>query len=202
MDQKVRDTRVGGCPHQVWSAMQSSGAIVAGLLLFVFVVIHSASAAAPKPSEYDVKAAYLFNFGKFVKWPASNDARNFTICVLGQDHFGEALDRTVSGEKINSLPVVVRRIASVDEAAGCRVVFIDASEERRLATVLPILSRAGVLTVSDMPTFLDRGGMIQFQLVGDRVRFEVNLDAAERAGLALSSDLLKVATKVRRGGAS
>ena len=169
-------------------------------LLFVSAIDGS---GAPKPTEYDVKAAYLFNFGKFVKWPAANDTHdNFPICVLGQDHFGQALDKTVAGEKINRLPVTVRRVMSADEATGCRVVFVDGSEERRLTTVLPILNRAGVLTVSDMAGFVDRGGMIQFQLVDDRVRFEVNLDAAEHAGLSLSSDLLKVATKVRRGGAS
>jgi YfiR/HmsC-like len=160
--------------------------------------------AADKPSEYEVEAAYLFNFTKFVKWrPATNDARtSFPICVLGQDHLGEALDKTVSGEKIDGLPVTAVRVTTMEQAVTCRVVFVDESEQRRLASILPALSQAGVLTVSNMPGFADRGGIIQFHLVEGRVRFEVNLDAAESAGLTLSSDLLKVATRVRRRGMS
>jgi len=163
-----------------------------------------ATAGQTSPTEYDVKAAYLFNFGKFVKWPAAKQARRgepFNICVLGQDRFGGALERVTSGEAINGSPVGIRRLTTPEEAASCQIVFVDKSEERRMPMLLPQLERANVLTVSDMPGFSDHGGMIQFLLAGDRVRFEVNLSAAEKAGLSLSSDLLKVAAKVRRSGA-
>jgi hypothetical protein len=161
------------------------------------------AAEQAKPTEYQVKAAYLYNFGRFVKWSQPSNQSplsSFPICVLGDDHFGPVLDNTVAGERIDNLPITVRRLSSPADATGCRIVFVDRSEEHRLANVLPLLSHSGVLTVSDMPGFTDKGGMIQFRLAGDRVRFDVNLAAAERAGLTLSSDLLKVATNVRRGG--
>lgn len=150
-----------------------------------------------RPSEYQVKAAYLYNFGKFVSWPAdAGAASEFDVCVLGADPFGPLLDTTVSDSTINGKRVIARRIARAQEAAGCRVVYIAASESQRLGSDLAVLSKLHVLTVSDNPHFLERGGMIQFVFEGDRVRFAVNLTAAEEAGLTLSSELLKVATRV------
>lgn len=172
-------------------------------LLLATTLIGTAAPADSGPSEYDVKAAYLFNFGKFVKWPATPNQpprTSFVICVLGQDHFGGALDKVVSGERINSLPVTVKHVNAVEQAASCQILFIDRSEQRRLDSLLSALN-LGVLTVSDMPGFLNHGGMIEFQLINDRVRFEVNLSAAEKSGLSLSSDLLKVAVRVMRAGA-
>lgn len=154
--------------------------------------------AQPSGTEYQIKAAYLFNFGKFVKWPAPPAGDSFSICVLGADPFGQVLDATVRDEKIDSKPVVARRISNAQEATSCRVVFISQSEESRARKILPALAKAGVLTVSDMPGFLDHGGMIQFTSAGNRIRFEVNLDAAQDAQLTLSSELLKVASSVRR----
>ncbi len=173
-------------------------ALCVSLLLAIYVT--SAAPQGRKATEADVKAAYLFNFGKFIKWPpASNSAGSaFTICILGRDPFGPVLDATVSGERINGKNASVRRIDSVRQVQSCQILFISSSEESRLKTLLPELN-PGVLTVSDVPHFLDRGGMVQFVLDGNRVRFEVNLAAAEKAGLTLSSELLKVATNVRKG---
>jgi hypothetical protein len=152
---------------------------------------------ADRPSEYQVKAAYLYNFGKFVNWPADvATASEFDVCVLGRDPFGPLLDATVSDSTINGKRVNAKRIARAQDAAACRVVFIAASESQRLSSDLAALSKLHVLTVSDNPHFLDRGGMIQFVFEGDRVRFAVNLTAAQEAGLTLSSELLTVATKV------
>jgi YfiR/HmsC-like len=153
-----------------------------------------------RPSEYQVKTAYLYNFARFVWWPqaatGSNDS--FPICVLGQDPFGRALDAGLAGQTVDRRKVVVRRISNASEAAGCHVLFISASEDGRLKTILAALDKEPILTVSDMPQFSERGGMIQFVLEGDRVRFEVNLPAAEDAGLTLSSELLRVAAAIKR----
>jgi hypothetical protein len=154
-----------------------------------------------KPNEYQVKAAYLYNFGRFVQWPtksAVSDDRPFTICVLGQDPFGPVLDSTLAGESLGGKPVMTRRIAKPQEASDCRILFINSKEESRLQEILAELDGAAVLTVSDMPAFSRRGGMIQFVLDGDKVRFEINLTSAEAAKLVLSSELLKVATSVRK----
>ncbi len=163
--------------------------------------------AQPAATEYEVKAAYLLNFGKFVAWPspeirARRDA--FEICVLGDDPFGPLLDATVRGEKINASPVVARRVKRAQDAATCRILFVSRSEEKQVRSTLAGLARSGVLTVSDMPDFLERGGAIQFVLKNNRVRFEVDLDNARASGLALSSELLKVASAVHgkpQGGA-
>lgn len=172
--------------------------IVAGAGLFMGPPYHSLSAS--NPSEYEIKAAYLYNFGRFVEWPhnvLSSEAAQFTICVLGHDPFGRALDATISGEKIDGKNVVARRITKVGEAKTCRVLFVSASEDKQLSEILSSLDKLSVLTVSDIPEFVQQGGMVQFVLADKRVRFEINLAAAQQAGLNLSSELLKVATDVR-----
>jgi hypothetical protein len=158
-------------------------------------------AQQPKPTEYQVKAAYLYNFGRFVEWPAklaASNSHSFAICVLGQDPFGPTLNATLADETINGKSVVAKRIPSPDEAVNCRILFISSSEEGHLKQILAVLDRESVLTVSDLPQFSRRGGMVQFVLDEKRVRFEINLTPAEHAGLTLSSELLKLATNVRR----
>jgi hypothetical protein len=155
---------------------------------------------APQPSEYRVKSVYLFNFGKFVQWPRNTPAvvsPTFIVCVLGEDPFGPVLDMILENETIDGKPAAAKRIARAAEASDCRIVFVSSSEARRLRGILAALDQHRVLTVSDMDRFADNGGMIQFVWDENRVRFEVNLAAAARAGLMLSSDLLKVATRVQ-----
>jgi hypothetical protein len=156
--------------------------------------------SASNPSEYEVKAAYLYNFGRFVEWPPDvplGTADTFTICVMGRDPFGSALDTTISGEKIGGKTVVARRISGSGEATDCRILFVSASEDKQVKEILSTLGKQRVLTVSDLPQFIQQGGMVQFVLVNERVRFEINLAATHEAGLNLSSQLLKVAVEVR-----
>jgi hypothetical protein len=151
------------------------------------------------PDEYQIKATYLYNFGKYVKWPASFLAgkADFQVCVFGQDPFGAILDSTLAGEILDGKRVVLRRISKPQDATECRILFISSTEEKHLKEILFALGGNGVLTVSDMPDFTRRGGMIQFLLEGDKVRFEVNLASTENSKLVLSSELLKVAASVR-----
>jgi len=162
-------------------------------------------AQQPRAGEYQVKAAYLLNFGKFVKWPplaAADKNETFAACVLGPDPFGATLDSTLAGETLDNKPVVIRRISKPQDAADCRILFISSTEGKRLKEILTAIDQASVLTVSDMPGFSRRGGMIEFVLEGSRVRFEINLARAENAKLSLSSELLKVAATVRRNPGS
>jgi hypothetical protein len=170
------------------------------LLISVFCCASSLWGQVPRAEESQVKAAFLYNFGKFVKWPNGQSPQSFTICVLGKDPFGPELDSIVSGELVDGRPVTVRRIAGTQDAAVCRILFISVSEQNRLGLILSAVSKLPVLTVSDMPEFIERGGMIQFVLVGGRVRFDVNLGSTENSGLAMSSELLKVAQRVKRKG--
>jgi hypothetical protein len=174
--------------------------IVKGVALLLLLVGTVGLSAQTPATEYEVKAAYLLNFGKFIKWPATPaqpELEKFTICVMGDDPFGPVLDLTVREERIAGKPVIARRITHTQDTAGCQVLFISRSEEKQVRKLLPGLNKSGMLTVSDMPGFLDHDGMIQFILVGNRVRFEVNLDSVQGAGLTLSSELLKVASFVK-----
>jgi hypothetical protein len=155
--------------------------------------------AQARPSEYQVKAAYLFNFGQFVQWRTPiNLSDTYPICVLGRDPFGPVLDHVLAGGTIDGRRTVVRRIGQSKDAPGCRIVFISDSEASQLPQTIAGLNTWRVLTVSDLPDFTRRGGMIQFVSSSDRVRFEVNLASAEDAGIVLSAELLKVAVLVRR----
>jgi hypothetical protein len=160
----------------------------------------SVNAQQSRPEEYQVKAVYLYNFGRFVVWPgtAGEPQGTFDVCVLGRDPFGSALEATLAGEAINNQKLAARRIANPHEATNCRILFISSSEAARIKEILAAVDSFNVLTVSDMPGFTSDGGMIQFVLRENKVRFEVNLTAAEKAGLMLSSQLLKVATDIRK----
>jgi len=179
----------------------ASRCVTALIALFALLHITVLEAQQPKVSEYQVKATYLYNFGRFVQWPpnatiAKGDS--FSICVLGQDPFGPSLDSTLAGETLDGKPLTAKRISTPRDAGECRILFISSTEENHLKEILAALDESSILTVSDMPAFSRRGGMIQFVLEGGKVRFEINLAKAETAKLTLSSELLKVATTVRR----
>jgi hypothetical protein len=158
-------------------------------------------AMAQRPGEYQVKAAYLYGFGRFVEWPPAPATADgaFVLCVLGDDPFGRLLDQVTEGGALKNQPVTVRRIARPEEGTGCDTLFVSASEQPRLPRILSVLARKPVLTVGDSPEFAQRGGMIGFSMEGSRVRFTVNLVAAQEAGLMLQSELLRVAASVLRG---
>lgn len=167
-------------------------------LLVMSAGAHAVYAQQARP-EYEIKAAYLFTFGRFVEWPArAGRDGDFAICVLGADPFGAVLDTTLASSTLRGRKVIARRLSAPQDATACHILFISASEERELATIVATLARSDVLTVSDMPRFVGRGGMIQFQTSGGRVRFEIDLPPALDAGLLMSSDLLRVASAVRR----
>jgi hypothetical protein len=185
------------CPRSRCSCLQ----VLTVVITSAFFTATGLLAQQAKPSEYQVKAAYLYNFGRFVKWPAgvaAGKGDSFPVCVLGGDPFGPILDSTLAGEALEGKPVAIRRIAKEQDAADCRILFVSSTEEHHLKEILAAIEQAGVLTVSDIPGFSRRGGMIQFVMEGDRVRFEINLATAESAKLVLSSELLKVAVAVRR----
>lgn len=187
----------GGPGNKRLHPARASARWLAGALLCLFAA--SAGTQPPKASEYAVKAAYLLNFGKFMRSTGAAQAQHtsFDICILGRDPIGHAMDEIADGESIDGLPVRVLRIADASRARECEVVFVSAYEGDATRQDLAILDRADTLTVSDAPNFLERGGMIQFVLEGDHVRFEVNLDAVERTHLVLSSELLRVAAAIK-----
>ncbi|MGB7134131.1 MAG: YfiR family protein [Acidobacteriaceae bacterium] len=153
-------------------------------------------ARAQRPSQDDVEAAYLYNFGKFVRWPASGGQGPLEICIAGPETFEKTVSRLAAGEQINQRPLAVRMVERPEGAAGCSILFVGAMDRARIDGYLGAAAGKPVLTVGESPDFLDRGGMIQFVPVEEHVRFSVNLDAANRCGVGLSSELLKVAVRV------
>lgn len=152
-------------------------------------------AAAQAARETDVEAAYLFNFGRFMHVPAPA-SREFRIGILGQDPFGGTLQKLTLNEAVDGRKMRVVLLATPEEARQCDIVFLGESESVRLEHDLAVLDRAPVLTVSRISGFVEHGGMIQFVVQQSRVRFQVNLAAASRAHVQLSSELLKVAVQV------
>lgn len=169
-----------------------SALLLAGILL---VTLGAGRARAADSVEYPVKAAFLYNFTRFVEWPggALASSPQVTICVLGHDPFGAALDEAVAGKRVEGRPLAVRRLSGLEDLQPCPVLFVSASEEGRLPEILRRLQGAPVLMVGDSPEVARRGGVIGFYLEGNKVRFEVNPAAARAAGLKVSAKLLSVA---------
>ncbi len=153
-------------------------------------------ARAQKPSRDEVEAAYLYNFGKFARWPGGLDQGPIVVCVQAQEAFGQTVAKLVQGEQINGRRVEERRLDRPEAADGCSILFVGTGEQGHDADFLAAAEGKPILTVGDGPEFLAHGGMIQFVPVGDHVRFSVNLEACNRHRMALSSELLKVAVSV------
>ena len=166
------------------------------MLLISFIAAPAPSQAEPSPpSEYQVKAAFLYNFAKFVEWPAEalpND-QPFTIGILGSDPFDGLIDEAVAGKTVRDRSIMIKRFSKAEEATGVQILFISNSEEERVPRILKRLGHASVLTVSDIDRFAEQGGMVQLEVEQSRVHFAINVAAVERAGLKPSSQLLKLA---------
>jgi hypothetical protein len=142
----------------------------------------------------EVKAAFIYHFATFVQWPQmSPPGEAFTVAVLGDDEVAAELEAFLPGRAIQGLPMEVRRLDSIDELGDAAVLFIGAKVESHLAELIRQVEDRPMLVVTDAPGALKDGAMINFQVVDDRVRFEISLVAAERAGLELSSRLLSAA---------
>jgi hypothetical protein len=153
-------------------------------------------AATTTPTEYEVKAVFIYNFAKYIQWPASTTAdakRRFVIVVVGKDPFGPVLDEVMRGHSVQGRPVAVRRLERLEDVGNCDILFVASSERVRLQQILEVSRTAPVLTVGDMDQFAQRGGMINLTTEENRIRFEINVKAIERVGLKASSQLLRLA---------
>jgi hypothetical protein len=177
-------------------------AIVA-VLLALAAAAPGRAQAPPAPTEYQVKAVFLFNFSQFVDWPAASfaDARApLVIGVLGNDPFGATLDDIVRGETVNGRPLAVRRYESVEQIDdACHILFIERSQEEQFRALLAALKGRSILTVGDFEGFAQRGGIIRFLTVGNKIRLRINLAAAQEAKLTISSKLLRPAEIIAPG---
>ena len=173
-------------------------------MLSLFLLLGAAlqlSAQAPAFDEYQVKAAFLYNFAKFVQWPPGTFASPtdpIGICIVGQNPFGSSLENMVQGKMVGDRTFVVRRFPDTQQASQCQILFIGASEWKRTRALLDAVRTPGVLTVGESDDFTDQGGIISFRLDGPRVRIKVDLQTAEHAKLRISSKLLSLAEIAKR----
>lgn len=150
--------------------------------------------------EYQVKAAFLYNFAKFVEWPAEafkTPKDPITVCVLGHNPFGSGLEDVIRGKSIEGRAVAFRQVANAAEASACQILFISSSDGKRFRSLEGSLKTAGILTVGEVQGFASSGGVINFTLDDGHVRFEINVAAAEHAQLRISSKLLSLAQIVK-----
>jgi YfiR/HmsC-like len=179
--------------------------IVSAILLatLLYAASSSLSVAQSKPSgEYEVKAAFLYNFAKFIDWPPGSFAgpqSPFTICILGVDPFGREMDNVLQGKMVGTRPVAIERVRKFTDLRRCQMAFVSSSDAPHLPEILESLKGSSVLVVGESEGFATAGGAIQFQIEEERVRFLINPYATENAGVKVSSKLLALAKIVRPG---
>jgi hypothetical protein len=183
---------LGGCWFQ-------KGATLLGLMIFLGG--GQALQAQATMSEYQVKALFLLNFIKYVNWPAgapSREGEPIVIGVLGQDNFDESLTNAIEGQTIDGRSIITRHVSEDDDLSGCAILFVTSSETSRLPGILGKTGTLPILTVGENESFFQDGGIINFTLREGKIHLEINLRAAQKANLEISSKLLSVADKVRR----
>lgn len=173
------------------------GRAVRAIALFALLAGLVVERAFPEVTDVQVKVAFLYNFAKYAKWPpevaAPGPPRAFAIAILGADPFGSALDDMLRGKRVGDSDVVVRRIERPEDVQDARILYVSESEADRLPWIFKRLEGTAVLTVGEMTRFAERGGVVQLRTEGNRVRIEINVGAAQRARLTISSELLKLA---------
>jgi hypothetical protein len=195
-------------PHQNRQKAVRRRACLAGALVALGRAIGGLSgpllaggAGVPIAKEHEVKAAFVYNFFKFVEWPSGRVQETkapFVIGVVGKGNITTGLESTVRERDINGHPLIVKTVETPEAARTVHLLFICAAEDNRLVELLPTLAGSGVLTVGESEAFAQQGGIITFVREGETLRFVINMDSAERAGLKISAQLQKLAKTIRR----
>jgi hypothetical protein len=165
------------------------------MFLALFCNMLQAQAQRKPALEYQVKAAFLFNFTKFVIWPASAfkaDDAPFVIGIFGNDPFGPYLDELVKGESLDTHPIIVQRYTNINEISGCHLLFVNTNQPTQ-QQIITLTGTVGTLTVSDADGFVKRGGSICFFKQDNKIRIEINVAATKNSKLEISSKLLSIA---------
>ena len=164
-------------------------------------ILLSTGASGQGVDEYRVKAAFLYNFAKFVEWPPSafrSPADPLVIGVLGKNPFGDALAAAVAGKSLEGRPFQVRELADAQQVSGCQIIFISSSERKRLKLLFDAIGNSGVLTVGETDNFAAEGGIVNFKIESGRVRLQINLVAARKQHLRISPKVLSLAEIVEK----
>ncbi len=168
---------------------------IASILLAMFSVSFT-TAQPPASREYQIKAIFLFNFTQFIEWPAAafaNPGSPLVIGILGENPFGSYLHDAITGEKVNGHPLIIQRFSSISQIQPCHILFINQTETNKFGQLETILKGQSVLTVSDAPDFMKRGGMVRFFTKSNKTQLQINLESIKAANLVVSSKLLRLA---------
>jgi YfiR/HmsC-like len=182
-------------PAALASAHRGCIALMAGLVPLAATVLSLQSAQAASSAENEIKAAFMYNFAKFVRWPAASFAdpqAPLLVCALGEDGLGPALD-TIDHKVAQGHELRVRHRIRLEDARSCHILFVAASERGRLPAILHALTGASVLTVSDIDGFAESGGIIGLYDVDNKLQFSINAEQARAASLQINAQLLKLA---------
>ncbi|MHC4266915.1 MAG: YfiR family protein [Planctomycetota bacterium] len=169
------------------------------LIFYCMGIGTSISYAEPKKKEYHIKAAFLLNFAKFTEWPPhvfSETSSSLTLYILGKDPFDEAL-KTIEDKIVKGRKLVVRKASCIEDIKECHILFISTSEKKNLSEILTKIKDKPILTVAETKNFCQSGGTVNFIVVKNKVHFEINVDAAKRTGLKISSKLLKLSAIIK-----
>jgi hypothetical protein len=191
-------------PHAIAERWRDRRTVLCALLLIAagWVVLPGGISIAeePPPSEYQVKAAFLINFPKYVDWPAEAFAEvnsPIVIAVLGETKVTGEIQKAIAGRTVNGRKIVLKRLASGQESGVCHILFVSAAEQQRSPNLLAKLNDANILTVGESDDFLERGGIINLARRDQKIALEVNLTGADKARIKVSSKLLGVASIVK-----
>lgn len=201
--QRKCDERSPGKPKGILLIQVGAWKLIALALSFALACSTALTAQSKVATEYEIKAAFLYNFAKFVEWPPSaftDPKQPLGVCVFGRDPFGHVLEDALIGKSIGNHPVSLGRARQLADLAGCHIVFVSSAEAPHLVEIVRDLRGQHALLVGETEGFASAGGVIQLVLDQNRVRFAINPDAASRAGLKISSKLLALATIVHDTG--
>lgn len=176
-----------------------------GILLYIIICSSAVSKKTSSQStkEYQVKAAFIFNFTQFIEWPPNSfsiDKSPFVIGILGDDPFGQSLNNIVADENVNGHPIIIEHYSSIREIKNCHMLYVSAEHGEMQPSETNMLKEKSILTISDIPDFALKGGMIGFFLENNKVRFHINLDRAKKVKLSIDSRLLRLAQIVSDKG--
>jgi len=172
--------------------------IIIAALLFIFLNASNAFGNPKGYSEYKIKAGYIYNFARFIKWPEKsfeNHPSSFHLCLIEGDPFGNQFKR-IEGKSITGKKLTVKRLKSGDNLKQCQILFIPSTEETQMSSIIKSLDGSHVLTVGDIRDFHQVGGMVGLIKDGDQIKLEINLQATKRKELRINAKLLEIATIV------
>ena len=196
---RIRNQGASAFPGKAVAAFRFSAAVLGITLLCSGGLVRVAPALEPI-DEYTLKAAFLYNFAKFVEWPLNSFADNtspFSLCVLGNDPFGANLE-TLAKKPVRERTLVIKHIRSITALSGCHILYVSPQELPQLEALLHNLEKAPVLTVCDTESCAESGLMLNMRMAENRVHLDMNLDAVQRTPLKVSSQLIKLTRIVKR----